>query len=263
MFPLPTRTVLSLLGAFAVSTAAQDAKTTVLPFPGNASILEPPGKMGPAPRPDITRSSELLAHPTTPANHFIPAPPRTFIHHRGDNALPYLYDYPHFAYPVAHSIDYPVRPYSKQLVIVSFIGLLLLFAVIQNTIVNAKRRGISTDVLSARKKRELYAAYNFNHVTPEQEDVLEEDARVRCIQRTVCLENRKLSKAFGAAGKILAKYLTRGVEKSLRSSSGWFPLVWDAGEAGIRGEDCEVLYRDCDERVSSKDRRASGTSEDA
>lgn len=44
--------------------------------------------------------------------------------------------------------------------------------------------------------------------TPEQEDVLEEDARVQCIQRTVCLENRKLSKAFGATGKILAKYLT-------------------------------------------------------
>lgn len=65
---------------------------------------------------------------------------------------------------MAHSIDYPVRPYSKQLVIVSFIGLLLLFAVIQNTIVNAKRRGISTDVLSARKKRELYTTYDFNRV---------------------------------------------------------------------------------------------------
>lgn len=45
----------------------------------------------------------------------------------------------------------------------------------------------------------------------------------------------------------------RSVEKSLESSSGWFRLVRDAGEAGIRGEDCEVLYRGCDERVPSKD----------
>lgn len=92
------------------------------------------------------------------------APQRTFIHHRGENVPPYVYDNPHFSYPVAHSIDYPLGPSSKQLVIVSFIGLLLLFAVIQNTIVNAKRRDILTDVLSARKKRELYAAYNFDSV---------------------------------------------------------------------------------------------------
>lgn len=165
----------------------------------------------------------------------------------------YVYDHPHFGYPVAHSIDYPIGPSSKQLMIVSFIGLLLLFAVIQNTIVNVKRRELLTDVLSARRKRELYASYNFDSATPEQEDVLDEDGRVRCIQRTVCLENRKLLKAFGATGKILAKYLTRGVEKSLKPSSGWSRLVRDAGEAGIRGEDCEVLYRGCDEQqVPSK-----------
>lgn len=76
----------------------------------------------------------------------------------------YVYDHPHFGYPVAHSIDYPVGPSSKQLMIVSFIGLLLLFAVIQNTIVNVKRRELLTDVLSARRKRELYASYNFDSV---------------------------------------------------------------------------------------------------
>lgn len=43
----------------------------------------------------------------------------------------------------------------------------------------------------------------------------------------------------------------RSVEKSLKSSSGWFRLVRDAGEAGVRGEECEVLYRGCDEEVSS------------
>lgn len=74
----------------------------------------------------------------------------------------YVYDHPHFGYPVAHSIDYPIGPSSKQLMIVSFIGLLLLFAVIQNTIVNVKRRELLTDVLSARRKRELYASYNFD-----------------------------------------------------------------------------------------------------
>ncbi|KAF3425804.1 hypothetical protein E2986_03298 [Frieseomelitta varia] len=247
-----TTKVLPLLSAFAASIVAQDTKTTVFPFSGNGSVLESPSREESPLRPDMTRSSELVAyHPTVPANNFLPVPSRMFIHHRSDNVLPYVYDHPHFAYPVAHSNDYPLGPSSKQLVIVSFIGLLLLFAIIQNTIVNVKRREMLTDVLSARRKRELYAAYNFNSVTPEQEDVLNEDARVQCIQRTVCLENRKLLKAFGATGKILAKYLTRGVEKSLKSSSGWFRLVRDAGEAGIRGEDCEVLYRRCDEEVSS------------
>ncbi|XP_003486463.1 uncharacterized protein LOC100748281 [Bombus impatiens] len=253
LFPVTTK-ALPLLSAFTVSIVAQDTKTTVFPFSGNGSVLESPSREESTLRPDMTRSSELLARPPTlpiPVNNYLLAPQRTFIHHRGENVPPYVYDNPHFSYPVAHSIDYPLGPSSKQLVIVSFIGLLLLFAVIQNTIVNAKRRDILTDVLSARKKRELYAAYNFDSVTPEQEDVLEEDARVRCIQRTVCLENRKLSKAFGATGKILAKYLTRSVEKSLKSSSGWFRLVRDAGEAGVRGEECEVLYRGCDEEVSS------------
>lgn len=92
------------------------------------------------------------------------APQRPYIHLRSDNVPAYVYNHPHFGYPVAHSIDYPVGPSSKQLMIVSFIGLLLLFAVIQNTIVNVKRRELLTDVLSARKKRELYASYNFDSV---------------------------------------------------------------------------------------------------
>lgn len=72
MFPLPVTRVLSVLTAFAVSIAAQDAETTVLPFPGNVSTLESPGKTEAAPRPDITRSSELVAYPTVPANYFLP-----------------------------------------------------------------------------------------------------------------------------------------------------------------------------------------------
>lgn len=42
----------------------------------------------------------------------------------------------------------------------------------------------------------------------DQKDVLTDDARVRCIQRTVCIESRKLARTFGAVGKLLAKYLT-------------------------------------------------------
>lgn len=193
LFPVTTK-ALPLLSAFTVSIVAQDTKTTVFPFAGNGSVLESPSREESALRPDMTRSSELLAHPPTlpvPANNYLlgnvsrvslinyrdedvdrywkmltllrfSAPQRTFIRHRSENVPPYVYDNPHFSYPVAHSIDYPLGPSSKQLVIVSFIGLLLLFAIIQNTIVNAKRRDILTDVLSARKKRELYAAYNFD-----------------------------------------------------------------------------------------------------
>lgn len=51
----------------------------------------------------------------------------------------------------------------------------------------------------------------------------------------------------------------RSVEKSLKPSSGWNRLVEDAGEAGTRDEDCGVLYRDCEESVSSKDHGASKT----
>lgn len=195
LLPVTTK-ALPLLSAFTVSIVAQDTKTTVFPFSGNGSVLESPSREESALRPDMTRSTELLARPPTlpvPANNYLlgnvsrvslinyrdqyidrywkmltwlrfSAPQRTFIRHRSENVPPYVYDNPHFSYPVAHSIDYPLGPSSKQLVIVSFIGLLLLFAIIQNTIVNAKRRDILTDVLSARKKRELYAAYNFDSV---------------------------------------------------------------------------------------------------
>ncbi|XP_076674206.1 uncharacterized protein LOC143372144 isoform X1 [Andrena cerasifolii] len=251
------------VSTFPVSIAAEDAKATVFPSAGNGSVAEPASGFGADPRADMTSLSQPLERPfVVTTNQFLPgnsfvSPQRTFIHHRSDS-LPYVYGHPSYGYPVAHSIDHPVGPSSKQLVIVSFIGLMLLFAIIQNTIVAVKRRDIS-GALSARDKRDLYAAYNFNSVTSEQEDVLNEDARVRCIQKAVCVENRKLVKAFGAVGKILAKYLTRSVEKSLKPSSGWNRLVEDAGEAGTRDEDCNVLYRDCEESVSSKDHGAPKT----
>lgn len=61
-----------LLNAFAASILAQDAKTTVFPLPGNGSVLESSARVGTALQPDMTRSSELLAHPTTaPVNNFL------------------------------------------------------------------------------------------------------------------------------------------------------------------------------------------------
>ncbi|XP_078045234.1 uncharacterized protein LOC144474352 [Augochlora pura] len=236
-------------------TVGQDVKSMVFPPTGNGSAPEAPSRLEAIPRTDMTHLADPYARPLTPSpsNYLpgnIPTPPRTFLNHRSE--LPYVYEHPNFAYPVAHSIDYPVGPSSKQLVIVSFIGLLLLFAIIQNTMASVKRRDVLTDVLSAREKRDLYAAYDFDSANAEQRNVLSDDVRVRCIQRTVCLENRKLTRTFGAVGKVLAKYLTRSVEKSLRSTSGWDRLVQDAGEAGIREEDCDVLYRDCEEQMSSE-----------
>ncbi|XP_012524480.1 uncharacterized protein LOC105829941 isoform X1 [Monomorium pharaonis] len=179
------------------------------------------------------------------------APQRTFLHHRSEN-IPYAYEYPNVAYPVSHSIEHSIGPSSKQLVVVSFIGLLLLLAIIQNTLSAVKRKDAIMDLLSSRQKRDVYATHDFRSVTPEEEEILNSDARVRCIQRTICLENRKLFRDLGAPGKMLAKYLTKDVEKSFKSSSGWDRLVRDAGAAGIRGENCDVLYRDCEIPVTKK-----------
>ncbi|XP_076228453.1 uncharacterized protein LOC116430709 [Nomia melanderi] len=253
LFLLATK-ALSIV-AFAVTTTGQDVKTMMFPSTGNDS--ESPARLEVFPRTDVTHASEAFARPL-PAypNNYLPAPPRTFVNHRSD--LPYVYDHPNYVYPVAHSMEYPVGSSSKQLLIVTFIGLMLLFAIIQNTMASVKRRDVLTDVLSAREKRDLYASYDFDSANTDQKDVLTDDARVRCIQRTVCIENRKLTRTFGAVGKILAKYLTRSVGKSLKPTSGWDRLVQDAGEAGIRDEDCDVLYRDCEERVSSERREVLG-----
>lgn len=41
-------------------------------------------------------------------------------------------------------------------------------------------------------------------------------------------------------------YRRNDVENSVQISSGWARLIKDAGEAGLRGENCNVLYRACD-----------------
>lgn len=52
-------------------------------------------------------------------------------------------------------------------------------------------------------------------------------------------------------------FCRKDIEKSLKTSSGWDRLVKDAGAAGIRGENCDVLYRDCDIPVIQKEHKDS------
>lgn len=94
----------------------------------------------------------------------VSAPQRTFPHHRSEN-MPYGYEYPNIGYPVAHSMDHSISMVpSKQLLIVSFIGLLLLLAIIQNTLSSAKRKDAMMDLLSSRQKRDVYATRDFRSV---------------------------------------------------------------------------------------------------
>ncbi|CAL1674620.1 unnamed protein product [Lasius platythorax] len=257
-----------LFGTLVASIAAQDAKTLVFPPNGNGTSLEMGSKIEPALQPDMTLAvpttlvvppSQQPQQPMLPSDYFFPMPQQTFLHHRSEN-MPYgniPYEYPNIGYPVAQSMDQSVVPSSKQLLIVSFIGLLLLLAILQNTLSSAKSKDAIMDLLSSRQKRDVYATHDFRSVTPEEEEILNNDARVRCIQRTICLENRKLFRDLGAPGKILAKHLTRDIEKSFKSPTGWDRLVKDAGAAGIRGDDCDVLYRDCDIPVTRKMHKVS------
>ncbi|XP_033229100.1 uncharacterized protein LOC117180721 [Belonocnema kinseyi] len=167
-------------------------------------------------------------------------------HFRSEN-YPYIYDTASsYGYPVYPPTPEPtsVGPTSKHFVVVSFIGMLLLFAIIQNTILSAKRKDGLLDVLS-RRKRSLIESRGLIPMSPEQEYILNDDAKLRCIQRTVCSENRKLFKDLGIIGKVVAKYLMSSIKESLDKYSGWDRLVEDAGAAGLRGEDCSVIYRGC------------------
>ncbi|XP_011493805.1 PREDICTED: uncharacterized protein LOC105359028 [Ceratosolen solmsi marchali] len=224
-------------------------------------------------QPELT---QMLSYPSmpnpqpfVPANYYLPGdhfttPPNEY---RSEH-----YNYPFdsaYAYPVPQPppIDSSLIPTTKHFVIVSFIGLLLLFAIIQNSIISAKRKDALVEVLSNRRKRSIMVSTDFSPMTPEVETTLNEDARVRCIQRTLCYENRKLHEDFGYIGNILGKYLTQRKKKIkarekncfrnlllLRRhmqgylkefSPSWDRLVMDAANAGMRGEDCNVIYRDC------------------
>lgn len=90
------------------------------------------------------------------------APQHTFLHHRSESAPPYGYEYANnIAYPVAQPMEHSVAP-TKHLLIVSFIGLLLLLAIIQNTLSAVKRKDALMDLLSSRQKRDLYVTHDFH-----------------------------------------------------------------------------------------------------
>ncbi|XP_015607963.1 uncharacterized protein LOC107273879 isoform X1 [Cephus cinctus] len=160
--------------------------------------------------------------------------------------FPYHFENTGYNFHVAqHPAEHSLAPTAKHFVIVGFIGLLLLFAILQNSIVAAKRKDVLIDLLSTRRKRDLIRTSGLEPTNPAEREILNDDARVRCIQKIVCLQNRQLIRELGNAGKQIADYLTRNVERSLDRSSGWDRLVRDAGSSGLRGDDCEVLYRDC------------------
>ncbi|XP_015181667.1 PREDICTED: uncharacterized protein LOC107069147 isoform X2 [Polistes dominula] len=228
---------------------AQDSNVaSYFPNKENNSNLEFAGKIIDSTfHPDSTQASSVhISQQLLPPSYYLPALQPPIVHHRSES-LPYAFEYPNFSYPVVQNVEQAIAPTtSKQLVIVSFIGLLLLFAIIQNTLISTKRKDALIDVLPSKRKRDVHSTYDFHNITPEEEIVLNDDARVRCIQRTICLENQSLFHDLGLIGKLLGKYLTRNVEKSVKSSTGWDRLIDDARSAGIRGENCDLLYRDCD-----------------
>ncbi|XP_048510389.1 uncharacterized protein LOC112694991 isoform X2 [Athalia rosae] len=226
-------------------------------------------------------------HPLQPVNFassYYPQPPgQNFNHNEGTSQRMEYFPYPYEVgsaggdihhVSAAHNTENALGSITKHFATVSFIGLLLLFAIVQNSISASTRKDALVDV---RKKRDVIGLNELNPMvlkkqnitiqivhyqkiihafyctvfrysifqTPEQKDVLSEDAKIRCMQRLLCLENQKLRKHLGVTGKKLAKYLTRTVKNSVKKSFGWGRLLEDAGQAGLRGEDCRILYRDC------------------
>ncbi|XP_023316555.1 uncharacterized protein LOC106658227 [Trichogramma pretiosum] len=218
------------------------------------------------------------SQPFMPANYYLPVNDEPTIGNNYGTAAatefrsdhyPYPFDPPTaYAYPIAAQpqVDTSLIPTAKHFVIVSFIGLLLLFAIIQNSIAAAKRKDALVEVLSNRRKRELDEAnYQLLQQPAEAELTRKEDLRIRCVQRNLCLENRKLREDLGVFGKVLAKYLTRSVQGSLREiSSDWDDLVEDAASAGLKGDDCYQVYDNCEANSSDVDNNNnnSATNED-
>lgn len=73
---------------------------------------------------------------------------------RSEN-FPYIYDaVSSYQYPIYHhNPEQSVGPTSKHFLVVGFIGMLLLFAILQNTLMSAKRKDGLLDV--SRRKRDL------------------------------------------------------------------------------------------------------------
>ncbi|XP_049773113.1 uncharacterized protein LOC126161379 [Schistocerca cancellata] len=102
-------------------------------------------------------------------------------------------------------------------------------------------------VTSARNKRETMVPVpvipDSSTLPQEQSWILGEEKQIRCIQRSLCAVNRQLKMELGITGRILGQYISSWTAKSVDSS--WMRLIADAGLAGMRGVDCDVLYRGC------------------
>lgn len=72
-------------------------------------------------------------------------------------------EYTEYSHPVIHQAvgGTSIGLGSKPLAIVSFIGLLLLFAIIQSSLMAAKRKDALVEALTTRKRRDLYFTDGF------------------------------------------------------------------------------------------------------
>ncbi|XP_015607966.1 uncharacterized protein LOC107273879 isoform X2 [Cephus cinctus] len=81
--------------------------------------------------------------------------------------FPYHFENTGYNFHVAqHPAEHSLAPTAKHFVIVGFIGLLLLFAILQNSIVAAKRKDVLIDLLSTRRKRDLIRTSGLEPTTP-------------------------------------------------------------------------------------------------
>lgn len=97
---------------------------------------------------------------------FIPVlpDPRNTVVQYPTEPFPYIYEpSPNYGHPIVeHDTDSEIKPSARHFVIVSFIGLLVLFAIIQNTVEANKRKTALVEVLSSRRKRDLSEIHPLN-----------------------------------------------------------------------------------------------------
>ncbi|XP_058808880.1 uncharacterized protein LOC131674302 isoform X2 [Phymastichus coffea] len=157
------------MAAQPVTAAAAPIHHPIVPqaiYPAAAAVAHSPPQQ-PVPQ----SQSQQQQQPFVPANYYLPAD--EYPAHQYGAANEYRSEhyssYPPFepqqpSYPIQaqqqqslQQLDTSLIPTAKHFVLVSFIGLLLLFAIIQNSIAAAKRKDALVEVLSNRKKRDIVA----------------------------------------------------------------------------------------------------------
>ncbi|XP_069705744.1 uncharacterized protein [Periplaneta americana] len=146
--------------------------------------------------------------------------------------------------------DYGIKPRD---VAFGFLTFMIILSSLQGALINLSKNNNLVGVITSRRRRDVSQLYSMNEVPDvplpfptkldEKNWLLVEDKQVRCMQHSVCATNRQLAHDLGSTGRVLGRYLTRLVAKSV--DTGWARLVADAGKAGLAGVDCAVLYRGC------------------